>query len=277
VPFFALSKYASQTHKVCLTGDGGDEIFGGYVTYQATILNERLKRFTKLITQLKFVSNLLGAKQGNVDFRYKLRAFLENCNIDSRIAHQSWRRIFSKIEVDALFARSLEGHKDELSPVWSDFNGSPLLEQVMGFDTRTWLQDDILIKLDRMSMANSLEIRAPFLHPDIVNFAQSLPANFKATLLKRKKVLAGVFDLNFKASNVEKGRKKGFGSPMAFWIRQNPSDFKSIILDANIYNEIEIERLFSEHSSFHRDNSYRIFVLLVWSIFLRGKETNCLL
>ncbi len=275
VPFFALSKYASKTHKVCLTGDGGDELFGGYVTYQATLLNERVKYFVKFLRQLKFILNHLQSKHGKVDFTYKLRAFLENCNADSRVAHQSWRQIYSQTEVDDLFSRHLSRPKEDLNPLWLDLNHLPLLEQAMTFDTRTWLLDDILIKSDRMSMANSLELRAPLLHPDIVEYAHALPIDFKCSLFKQKRIIAEVFDLNFGEHRIPHGAKKGFGSPVAIWITQNPQDFKSIILGANIYNENEVESLFSQHLSKSRDNSYRIFVLLVWSIFLEKRGTIC--
>lgn len=275
VPFFALSGFASKTHKVCLTGDGGDELFGGYVTYQATLLNEKIKRFTKLAGQLKFVSNLLQSKQGKVDFTYKLRAFLENCNADSRIAHQSWRQIYSQSEVDLLFSKSFNRPTDDLNPLWLDLGHLSLIEQSMAFDLQTWLLDDILIKSDRMSMANSLELRAPLLHPDIVQFAHSLPIEFKFSLIKRKRIIGEVFDLNFREQQITRGPKKGFGSPMAVWISQNPMDFKAIIFGANVYSQIEVERLFSEHLSKSRDNSYRIFVLLVWAIFLERRGMNC--
>jgi asparagine synthase (glutamine-hydrolysing) len=275
VPFFALSGFASKTHKVCLTGDGGDELFGGYVTYQATLLNEKIKRFTKLAGQLKFVSNLLQSKQGKVDFTYKLRAFLENCNADSRIAHQSWRQIYSQSEVNLLFSKSFNRPADDLNPLWLDLGHLPLIEQSMAFDLQTWLLDDILIKSDRMSMANSLELRAPLLHPDIVQFAHSLPIEFKFSLIKRKRIIGEVFDLNFREQQITRGPKKGFSSPMAVWISQNPMDFKAIIFGANVYSQIEVERLFSEHLSKSRDNSYRIFVLLVWAIFLERRGMNC--
>ncbi len=275
VPFFALSKYASKTHKVCLTGDGGDELFGGYVTYQATYLNERIKRFAKLTRQFRFISSHLQSKHGKVDFTYKLRAFLENCNIDSRIAHQSWRQLYSPSEIDLLFSRSLNRPRQDLNPLWLDLGHLPLIEQSMTFDLQTWLLDDILIKSDRMSMANSLELRAPLLHPDIVQFAHSLPTGYKFSLFKPKRIIGEVFNLNFREQRITRGPKKGFGSPMAMWIRDNPMDFKTMILGTNIYCQNEVERLFSEHLSKSRDNSYRIFVLLVWSIFVERRGINC--
>lgn len=275
VPFFALSEYASKTHKVCLTGDGGDELFGGYVTYQATLLNEGIKRFAKLTRQLGFITNYLQSKQGKVDFTYKMRAFLENCNKDSRIAHQSWRQIYSPSEVDLLFSRSLNRPGQELNPLWLDLGHLPLIEQSMAFDLQTWLLDDILIKSDRMSMANSLELRAPLLHPDIVQFAHSLPTGYKFSLFKPKRIIGEAFDLNFREQRITRGPKRGFGSPMAKWISQNPMDFKTIIFEADIYSQKEVERLFSEHLNKSRDNSYRIFVLLVWSIFIERRGINC--
>jgi len=275
VPFFSLSEYAATTHKVCLTGDGGDELFGGYITYQATYLNEKIRRASRLISQLKLVSNFMVSKQGNVDFTYKLRAFLQSCNPDSRLAHQYWRQIYSKSEVEALFSREVSSSGKELNPLWSDLRYLPLIEQAMAFDLKTWLLDDILIKTDRMSMANSLELRSPFLHPDIVRFAQELPTEYKFSPLKRKRIVKEVFKLNFGDNELVKGRKKGFGSPMAQWINENPLDFKELILSSDMYDVYEVEKLFSEHLSKSRDNSYKIFVLLVWSIFHEERRINC--
>ena len=275
VPFFSLSEYAATTHKVCLTGDGGDELFGGYITYQATYLNEKIKRASNLITQLKFISNFIVSKQGNVDFTYKLRAFLQSCNPDSRLAHQYWRQIYTKSEVETLFSKKVNSSGEELNPLWADLIHLPLIEQAMAFDLKTWLLDDILIKTDRMSMANSLELRSPFLHPDIVRFAQELPTEYKFSPLNRKRIIKEVFKLNFGDNEFVTGPKKGFGSPMAQWINENPLDFKDLILGSNLYNSHEVERIFSEHLSKSRDNSYRIFVLLVWAIFHKERRTNC--
>lgn len=275
VPFFSLSEYAAKTHKVCLTGDGGDELFGGYITYQATYLNEKIRHASNLIAQLKFVSNFIVSKQGNVDFTYKLRAFLQSCNPDSRLAHQYWRQIYTQSEVETLFSRKINSSGKELNPLWGDLAHLPLIEQAMAFDLKTWLLDDILIKTDRMSMANSLELRSPFLHPDIVRFAQELPTDYKFSPLNRKRIVKEVFKLNFGNKEYVKGPKKGFGSPMAQWIKENPLDFKEIILDSNLYNTREVETLFSAHISKSRDNSYKIFVLLVWAIFHKERRTNC--
>ena len=164
---------------------------------------------------------------------------------------------------------------EELNPLWADLIHLPLIEQAMAFDLKTWLLDDILIKTDRMSMANSLELRSPFLHPDIVRFAQELPTEYKFSPLKRKRIVKEVFKLNFNNNKFANGPKKGFGSPMAQWINENPLDFKELILGSNLYNSHEVERIFSEHLSKSRDNSYRIFVLLVWSIFHKERRTNC--
>ena len=275
VPFFSLSEYAATTHKVCLTGDGGDELFGGYITYQATYLNEKIRHASNLIAQLKFVSNFIVSKQGNVDFTYKLRAFLQSCNPDSRLAHQYWRQIYTQSEVETLFSRKFNNSGKELDPLWGDLVHLPLIEQAMAFDLKTWLLDDILIKTDRMSMANSLELRSPFLHPDIVKFAQELPTDYKFSPLNRKRIVKEVFKLNFGDDAYVKGPKKGFGSPMAQWIKENPLDFKEIILDSNMYNTHEVETLFSAHICKSRDNSYKIFVLLVWAIFHKERRKNC--
>jgi asparagine synthase (glutamine-hydrolysing) len=275
VPFFALSKYASQTHKVCLTGDGGDEFFGGYVTYQATMINQKLRYFSRFLRQSTLITRHLKSRQGNVDFTYKLQAFLNGCNFDSRLAHQSWRQLFSQAEIESLLGIKLEGQKNELHPFWTELRGRPILEQAMAFDAHTWLQDDILVKTDRMSMANSLELRSPFLHPEIIKFSQQIPLEFKVSMFRRKRIIRDVFDLNFPQNLSGDGGKRGFGSPMAIWIKKNPMDFKSLILEAKIYNESQIEELFDQHLSMLKDNSYRIFTLLVWSKFFDGKEISC--
>ena len=275
VPLFALSKFASKSHKVCLTGDGGDELFGGYVTYQATLLNQKLRKFTNLIRHATFVAKLIKSRHGNVDFSYKVNAFLHACNYDSRLAHQSWRQIFSKSEIETLTGRKFLGPQLELNPLWNELNQLSLQEQIMTFDTRTWLQDDILVKTDRMSMANSLELRAPLLHPAIIEFAKSIPDEFKVSVLKRKRIIREVFDLNFSSYRIENRGKRGFGSPMAHWIKKHPLDFKSLILDAKLYDEHEIENLFHQHLSMSKDNSYKIFLLLVWSKFLLEGELLC--
>jgi len=267
IPFYALSKYASRTHKVCLSGDGGDELFGGYVTYQATILNQGMKGLIPSTPILKKLSELIPAKQGNVDITYKLRAFLLNCDKNSKIAHQFWRRIFTEAELQELIPSIRNIKKLDLEEIWNESEASSLIQQAMDFDQRTWLRYGLLVKSDRMSMANSLEVRSPFLHPKIVGLSRKLPDEFKVNLYQRKIILKEIANMNFGPSLMSSA-KRGFGSPISNWISNNPDDFRDMIFASKLYSEKAVEKLFVKHIGKRADNSYKIFALCVWSIMV---------
>lgn len=193
IALHAITDLASQHVKTCLTGDGADEIFAGYSTYQATILNENISSFSLPKQALARLLDKLPKKAGNVTMSYKLKSFLQWCNQDSMLAHQNWRRIFTDSEIYRLTGiNPLLSESHKISQLFETDN-LDLLEKCLIHDVSTWLPNDILIKTDRVAMSNSLELRAPYLSQKIVEYAASLPIQFKHHRFESKIILKDVY------------------------------------------------------------------------------------
>jgi len=265
IPMYLITKFASQHVKTCLTGDGADEIFAGYSTHQATQLNSKIMHL-KLANKiaLKFL-DYLPKKRGNVNLSFKVTSFLQWSNSNPRIAHQNWRRIFTDFEIYKLTGTKPEMSEDQLCVEIPEPLGLNMVEQCLVNDVYTWLLNDILVKIDRVSMSNSLELRAPFLSKSLVEYVVSLPTNLKYSNFRNKIILRSLYNDqigpigNFSV-------KRGFGSPVADWIFYHPGDFYDQIIESNLYDKSEVDRLFEEHKSRKRDNGQKIYALFVFSV-----------
>ena len=142
-----------------------------------------------------------------------------------------------------------------------------VLESALIHDANTWLQNDILSKSDQSSMANSLELRAPYLDEPIVNFVSSLPEGYKYEKFEGKRILKEIYR-NEIGPRGRYSRKKGFGSPVSQWIYNNPTDFTKPINDSMLFSETEVGNLFSEHLNKTKDNGQKIFTLFVYSCWI---------
>ena len=270
IPLYAITQEAQKYVKTCLTGDGADEIMCGYSTYHATVLIDILQKniIGKCILKVsKLFANYVPVKFGNVSFSYKLVNFFKWSHKNPLVAHQNWRRIFDDSEIqlltgvlpaipetNLLFDRKL-GHRFSI------------LESALIHDAYTWLQNDILSKSDQSSMANSLELRAPYLDEPIVNFVSSLPEIYKYEKFEGKRILKEIYRKEI-GPRSKYSRKKGFGSPVSHWIYNYPNDFKKYIIDSSLFSEIEVEKLFSEHLNKVKDNGHKIFSLFVYSCWV---------
>ena len=271
IALHAITDLASQHVKTCLTGDGADEIFAGYSTYQATILNENLSSFPFPKQVLARLLDKLPKKAGNVTMSYKLKSFLQWCNPDSMLAHQNWRRIFTDSEIYRLtgtYPLLSENHK--ISQLFESDN-LDLLEKCLIHDVSTWLPNDILIKTDRVAMSNSLELRAPYLSRRLVEYAASLPIKFKYHRFEGKKILKDVYKSEIGVIG-KYPRKKGFGSPVSQWILDHPNDFQEAITSSNLFENSELDTLFKEHKSNRKDNGQKIYSLLVYAMWRKNFE-----
>jgi len=271
IAMHTITNLASQYVKTCLAGDGADEIFAGYSTYQATILNEILTSFPFPKQALARLLDKLPKKSGNVTMSYKIKSFLQWNNSDSMLAHQNWRRIFSDLEIYRLTGiKPLLSENYKISMFFESDNLN-LLEKCLIHDVSTWLPNDILIKTDRVAMANSLELRAPYLSRKLVEYAASLPIEFKYHKFEGKKILKNVYSAEI--GKIGKyPRKKGFGSPVSQWILDHPNDFREAITGSNLFDNSELDLLFKEHKSHRKDNGQKIYSLLVYAMWKKNFE-----
>jgi len=267
IPMLALTQKTRKNVTVALSGDGADEILGGYETYKADLL---FKYYQWLPVSLKKVlysfSTFLGSSHKKVSADYKIRQFLSAYSCDYKQAHMHWRQLFNKQEIRELLVPELHEKIDQseirnkIDNYYLEVHGLDRLNQNMYVDLKTWLLDDILVKVDRTSMRHSLEVRNPFLDYRVVELAMRIPPNFKINLFKNKIILKQIMNKRL-PKKILKRKKAGFNAPLSHWIDEN------FTLNSGIYNTKFIEKLLYEHLSRRKDNSFRLFALKMLDLF----------
>ncbi|HWY58595.1 MAG TPA: asparagine synthase (glutamine-hydrolyzing) [Terriglobales bacterium] len=244
LPVWFLSKLSKTKTTVSLSGEGADELFGGYLTHRANSLAALARRFPRKALQLA-----LGWLQGwpvsdeKISFEYQVKRFLEGSLLPGDRAHVYWNGTFSEEQKSALLSSelppALHGILGELR---DRFHAKDDLAPYLWFDQKYFLPDDILNKADRMSMAHSLEVRPPFLDHRIVEFAATLPASLKIRGSRQKILLKELMKDKLPAS-VLRRKKVGFDIPAHEWLR---GCLRPLMLEVLMDNASERSRLFRQ-------------------------------
>jgi asparagine synthase (glutamine-hydrolysing) len=286
IPFQYLTKFAREGITVAISGDGGDELFAGYTTYAADRIHN-IARFTpKPLSKaiLKIARKLITATRGKVSFDYKLFKFMEGLELSPADAHCHWRTIFNEEEKRGLILPELkEAFGPEANPAESFqrfFRQVPrlhYLDQAMYVDIRTWLVDDIMVKVDRASMAHSLEARAPFLDYRLVEFAASLPVSYKLRGLTGKSLVK--FSQNDRLPACVIHRKKaGFNAPISHWLEKKfGEEVRSVLFSSKMsqwFRKDSVEKLWNDHINQNNDNSLKLFGLACLGYWLEELDCN---
>ncbi len=269
-----LSRFARGHVTVALSGDGGDEVFGGYETYTADLLSHYLRFLpSSLLHGLGAAyARARHADTSKVSTDYKIRAFLRGASLPFPHSHLSWRELFSSSEI-ARLAPGLEVDPtvsplaSSLADLCTEVSRCHFLDQAMYIDLRSWLVEDVLVKVDRCSMAWSLEARAPLLDYRIVEFAAGLPVSFKITLAERKRVLREAMRGRL-PSTVLNRKKRGFNVPFASFIQKHPDALRAALAPLKgLVAELEMKHLVEQHCRQERDHSFRLFALLALALW----------
>ena len=216
LPTYLVSRLAAEDVKVALSGEGGDELFGGYYTYAADLLAER---FGRVATLAGPAIERLPSSSRRASFDYRAKRFVRAAHLPPLERHEGWKTIFS---ADA--RAELTGRRHGWDPLslerarFAETDGYELLTRLQDVDLGGYLVDDLLVKTDRASMAWSLETRVPFLDPAVANFAFSLPVRHKVRGLSKKRLLRKAMEPMLPDAVVN-GRKRGFSIPAAAWLR----------------------------------------------------------
>ena len=192
LPVWFLSKLSKTKTTVNLSGEGADELFGGYLTHRANRLAALARRLGRapLAGALYSVNHLWPVSDDKISFEYQLKRFLEGCLMSPERAHVYWNGTFSDAQKAALLRLELPpALQDILGKLRDRTSSTDDLAPYLWFDQSYFLPDDILTKTDRMSMAHALEVRPPFLDHRIVEFAASLPASLKIRGSRQKVLL----------------------------------------------------------------------------------------
>lgn len=277
-PFADSSSLASYVvaHKtkdfvtVALTGDGGDEVFGGYNKYYMGRLNQK---YTQFVPQKmhhfidKSFEKILKTKDDKRGLRFKLNRLLKAINYDGDFYYNIISLGFTAdefqkiIKSDLFFKNSFDYYKQQTA------HKSKSITDFRNIDKIISLEGDMLVKVDRTSMLTSLECRAPFLNKKIWNFTQQIPEEFLIKGWDKKHILKEAFKDDFPKDFLNKS-KKGFGVPVGDWLR---SDLKNelisycdaqFIQNQNLFNYEQIRTIVENHINGKIDNTFR-----VWTFF----------
>jgi asparagine synthase (glutamine-hydrolysing) len=235
IPTYYVSKKAKEHITVALTGDGGDEVFGGYNEYRQVLFEHFISSFLPGFMKRDIIPFLLGCypKQNNWrSFLFRGRDFLRSLSTPFEIFYLENKLRFQFEDKKSLYSHDLRSKIDGynaisvLEPYFKRVQGMDVLTQMQYLDLKTYLPNDVLVKVDRMSMAVSLETRCPILDHKVVEFAfQEIPARLKLMHNQSKYILKKVMWDWFPAE-IRNRRKKGFSVPIAHWIR---GDLKPVV------------------------------------------------
>ena len=276
LPVWFLSKLSKTKTTVALSGEGADELFGGYLTYAANRFASRMRHFPDAALRLALRGvRLWPVSDEKIGFEYKLTRFLEGSLMPPGRAHFYWNGTFSDSEKRNLIRpqlpHSLGPAFQQLGELHSNGDGvSPYL----WLDQKYYLPDDILTKVDRMSMAHAVEVRPPFLDHRIVEFAASLPASFKIQGNQQKRILKELMKDKLPAA-IRQRKKIGFDIPAHEWLR---GPLLSLLTDTlrdgcreygDIFDATVIEGALNRHLARRANVGYHLWGLLILFLWMK--------
>ncbi len=273
-----LSRTTRRHVTVALSGDGADELLAGYETYQANELARVYRRLPAWFRRgvCEPLARGLSASEGKISLDYKMKRFVAAADLSPERAHFSWRIIFDEAHKGKLLtreARDAIGSLDSFEACREYFGRGRGVNEFLAVDTRFYLPNDMLAKVDRMSMAHSLEVRVPYLDHELVEFLASLPPAMKLRGFFTKKYLLKRSMRGRLPRAVLTRRKAGFNVPINRWFKHELRDYVRDSLSAGALARIglfelrEVERLLDEHESGVVDWSYQIYGLLIFALW----------
>jgi asparagine synthase (glutamine-hydrolysing) len=269
LPTYLVSKITSEHVKVALTGDGGDEVFGGYNKYYMNHINSTYTNFVSEKAHAlikKTASLLLTTNDDDRGLKFKARKAIDSIDYNDNFYWNIISLGFKENEINKILKNDsndiFDYYKNNLK-----LNKSNSLLDLRNIDKNISLEGDMLVKVDRTSMLSSLECRAPFLNKELWDFTNSLPSNYLIKNTSKKHILKESFKDSFPSNFLEKS-KKGFGVPVGDWLRSILKDEliylcdKTFIEEQNLFNYNHVNELVSRHISSLEDNTFK-----VWTYF----------
>jgi asparagine synthase (glutamine-hydrolysing) len=277
VPTYIVSKLTREQVTVVLTGDGGDEVFAGYLRFWAAVLSERIPSVVGNAAHAAF--SRLPTPRNERHWFARAQRFAESAGRPLHDRMTRWNALFfddlasllrpdfvaSILPVDKL--RHLEAERPWLA-------GRSTLSQVLHTNFTSYLPDDLLVKTDRCTMANSLEARAPFLDRELVEYVAALPDTYKLQGRRTKAILRDAF-ADLIPPEIQRRGKMGFGVPLGTWFRGDLRDYLRDLLLApdaryrDILSAPFVERLIARHLAGHANLGQQLWTLMCFELWLR--------
>ena len=273
LPTYYLTKMASKKVTVALNGDGGDESFGGYHRYQAVLKTLLYKKIPKSVRS--YITDPLIELLPPGEYSNRLKNMVRYSNL-SLIRHYNEKMIiYNKVDRLRLYNKDIKNKIisdfqtfNSFSTENKNFRNSPLNEIIIN-DFLNYLPGDLLVKMDRMAMANSLEARSPFLDHKVIEAGLSLPDNERMLWYGPNKRFLRKTYSSLIPNQILKRSKTGFGFPISEWLRgslvsmSNDVLLGSKSLNRNIFNMAAIKKILKRHEGGTKDLSY-----LIWSLIM---------
>ncbi len=279
-PTFLVSEMARRHVKVVLSGDGGDELFAGYDTYIADRLARKFSCLPRFLRTncLAAIADQLRPSEKKKGLRNRIKRFAEGARLPADLQHVRWMIFLQNAEKQRLyssdFLRDLgdfDAH-DLMLEQFASCNSNDPLDQQQYVDIHTYLVDDILVKVDRMSMATSLEARVPFLDYRFVEFAATVPSHLrlrgKTSKYLLKRAMTDILPIEIIQRN-----KEGFSIPIKNWMKK---ELKPMMLDAlspasikksGFFDSNTVQSLIHEHLQGRENHSHRLWALMVFQLW----------
>ncbi len=249
VPSFLMCRLAREEVTVALGGDGADELFAGYDPFKAL----RMARLYSRVVPKSLhgaVTGLVGripVSHRNMSFDFKLKRFLSGLGYESSVRNPAWLGTLPPGHLSRLFGRSIDlgSVYAEAISAWEATSAKNDIDRTLQFYVEMYLQNDILTKMDRAGMLNSLEVRSPFLDINFVNLVQTIPASLKFNGRETKHILKMALSRVLPREIIVR-RKKGFGIPIGQWFQQQSLRIDPDALDGLVDTEF-VKRIYAEH------------------------------
>ena len=277
LPVWFLSKMSKKKVTVTLSGEGGDEVFGGYLTYRANRLAGIARRFPAVAIRAALGTvSPWPVSDEKISLEYKVKRFLEGCLLSPDQAHVYWNGTFSEAQKKDLVRSPLPNSFDRILQMLRErlIDTDNSLAAHLWFDQKYFLPDDILNKVDRMSMAHALEVRPPFLDHRIVEFAASLPPEFKIQGSRQKVILKELMKNKLPASVLAK-KKTGLDIPSHEWLR---GPLRGLMLNAlndgmadhpGLFEKSAVDATVSAHLGRRANLGYHLWGLMILFLWMR--------
>ena len=278
VPTYYLCQLAREHVGVALSGDGGDEMFAGYLTYQADKLARYYRHLPRVVTEnlAPALVRRLPPSSARASIDFRARRFVENAMEGPGRRHYLWRVVFREAHKQRLLHPDLAAELDDTyrthEPHYHRGEGFDPLTRCQYTDTHVYLPDDVLVKVDRLSMAHALEVRVPLLATQLAEFAFSLPARLKMPGYQPKRLLRRTM-ADLLPATVVSSPKRGFNAPLPRWLRETFRPLveeylsRRVVRRQGFFHAEEVDRLVRSHMSKAAEHSREIWILLMFSIW----------
>jgi asparagine synthase (glutamine-hydrolysing) len=285
LPTYMLSKFTRETVTVALGGDGGDELFAGYDPFLAHRFANAYAHMPVWVTNaiVKPLVSMLPVSSKNMSLDFRMKQFLKGIEYPLSTRNQMWLGAFSPDQQQHLFTKDIAESLADFD-VYGDIKSSTenhrfrnWIDEITFMYERFYMGEDILTKVDRASMAVSLEVRTPFLDIDLSEYANSLPGKLKLKGMTRKYILKKALEKKLPKGIIYR-KKKGFGIPLTKWLRYDLRPMLEEIFSEDrikqegLFNSTYIHTLMREHFDGARDNRKQLWTLLM---FAQWKERFC--